>query len=113
MNVLLDNIDKKINKLNKNNDLDKIIKIYNEGKKIVDECDKKIIDMENIINNDVSSDEEDMEIKDIIDRMNYINKKLDDDKIDLEKSLELYKENKKLEKRYKKYKIKNKFDNVI
>lgn len=108
MNTLLYKIDRKINKLDKKNDLDKIIKIYNEGKKIVENCDKKIVEIERMIDIDVSSDEEEMNIKDIIERMENINNELENENIDLDKSLELYNENKKLEKRYKKYKIQNK-----
>jgi len=106
MNTLLNKIDRRISKLDKNNDLDRIIKIYNEGKKIVEDCDKKIINIEKTIDIDVSSDDEEMNIKDIIERMENINNELDNDNIDLDKSLELYNENKKLEKKYKKYKIK-------
>ena len=106
MNTLLNKIDRRISKLDKNNDLDRIIKIYNEGKKIVEDCDKKIINIEKMIDIDVSSDDEEMNIKDIIERMENINNELDNDNIDLDKSLELYNENKKLEKKYNKYKIK-------
>jgi len=110
MNTLLNKIDRRISKLDKNNDLDRIIKIYNEGKKIVEDCDQKIVNIEKTIDIDVSSDDEEMNIKDIIERMENINNELDNDNIDLDKSLELYNENKKLEKKYKKYKIQNKFN---
>lgn len=110
MNKVLNKLDKKITKLDKNTDLDKIMKIYNEGKHIVDDCDKKILDIENVIDNEVSSDEEEIDIKEIIERMEQINEEMDKEDIDLEKSLEMYKENMKLEKKYNKYKIENKFN---
>lgn len=104
INILLNNLENKIDELDKNSDIEQSFILYKEGKKIIKKCEHKIQTIDKLLEDDIIlSENDDITLEQIVYRMDEINKLLIDKNIDIENSINLYIESKKLEKQFNNY----------
>ena len=105
INVLLNNLECKIDDIEKNNDIDELFILYKDGKKIIKKCEKKMETMEKLLEDDInlSNNKDSITLEQMVERMDEINTLLTNENIDIEEYINLFIESKKIEKQYNNY----------